>query len=66
LAVNPDEQGAAAGLITALPAAGFVTGPLLCGYLYTISPTLSALGAAAVLLPVFIVTLLAPKLPRYQ
>ena len=66
LAVNPDEQGAAAGLITALPAAGFVTGPLLCGYLYTVSPTLSALGAAAVLLPVFIVTLLAPKLPRYQ
>ncbi len=50
LAVTQEEQGAAAGLVTACPAAGFVLGPLLCGYLYGISPTLSAVGAAAILL----------------
>ena len=57
LAVTQDEQGAAAGLVTACPAAGFVFGPLLCGYLYGISPVLSALGAAVVLLLVVITAL---------
>ncbi len=49
LAVSLEEQGAAAGLVTACPAAGFVTGPLICGFLYQQDPTLSALGAAAIL-----------------
>ena len=34
LAVSRDEQGGAAGLITACPAAGFVIGPILGGALY--------------------------------
>lgn len=66
LAVNPDEQGAAAGLVTACPAAGFVSGPLICGALYTVSPALSALGAAAVLIAVFVAALMTPKLAHFQ
>ncbi|MBT6265350.1 MAG: MFS transporter, partial [Halieaceae bacterium] len=54
LAVSHEEQGAAAGLVTACPAAGFVTGPLICGFLYEIDPTFSALGAAAILVMVVI------------
>ncbi|EAW40938.1 multidrug resistance protein 2 [marine gamma proteobacterium HTCC2080] len=54
LAVSHEEQGAAAGLVTACPAAGFVTGPLICGFLYEIDPTFSALGAAAILIMVVI------------
>jgi len=49
LAVNPQEQGSVAGLVSAFPAAGFVIGPLLCGWLYTLNPTLSALGASGIL-----------------
>jgi MFS family permease len=49
LAVEPQEQGGVAGLVSAFPAAGFVIGPLVCGWLYTVNPTLSALGASAIL-----------------
>lgn len=49
LAVGPSEQGSVAGLVTAFPAAGFVIGPMLCGWLYTLDPTQSALGAGGVL-----------------
>lgn len=66
LAVTPEEQGAAAGLATAVPAAGFVAGPITCGMLYTVNPTLSALGASLILLGVLIAALLGKKLPRYQ
>ncbi len=59
LAVSPEEQGAAAGLVTACPAAGFVSGPLICGFLYEIDPTWSALGAAVIL---FFVVLAAAKM----
>jgi len=54
LAVDPEEQGGAAGLITACPAAGFVIGPIVCGSLYEFDPTLSAIGAAVILLAVAI------------
>jgi MFS family permease len=37
LAVSRDEQGGAAGLITACPAAGFVIGPILGGALYQLN-----------------------------
>ena len=45
LAVSRDEQGGAAGLITACPAAGFVIGPILGGALYQLNaayPTIFA------------------------
>lgn len=58
MAVEPDEQGGVAGLITAGPAAAFVLGPLLCGYLYTLNPVLSSLAAAAIILLVLIPSLL--------
>ena len=50
LAVSRDEQGGAAGLITACPAAGFVIGPVLGGVLYQISPTYPPLFAGLVTL----------------
>ncbi len=49
LAVEPEEQGATAGLVTACPAAGFVLGPVLFGWLYTLNPTVSAAGAGLLL-----------------
>jgi MFS family permease len=54
LAVGPEEQGGAAGLITACPAAGFVIGPVVCGILYEVDPTLSAIGAALILVSVVV------------
>ena len=50
LAVSRDEQGGAAGLITACPAAGFVIGPVLGGVLYQLSPTYPPLFAGLVTL----------------
>ena len=50
LAVSRDEQGGAAGLITACPAAGFVIGPVLGGVLYQVSPTYPPLFAGLVTL----------------
>lgn len=57
LAVAPEEQGGAAGLVTATPAAGFVVGPVACGWLYTIHPWLSPLGAAGVIALVLVLML---------
>ena len=48
LAVSRDEQGGAAGLITACPAAGFVMGPVLGGALYQISSTFPPLFAGVI------------------
>jgi MFS family permease len=48
LAVDSDEQGGAAGLVAACPAIGFVTGPLIGGALYQLSPALAPLFSAAV------------------
>ena len=59
LAVSPEEQGGAAGLVTATPAAGFVVGPVACGSLYTLHPTLAPLGAAAVI--AWVLTLMLRK-----
>ena len=55
LAVPPEEQGAAAGVISSCPAVGFVTGPVVGGLLYPLSPSApTVLGAA-----VFFVTVAA-------
>jgi MFS family permease len=41
LTVNSDEQGALAGLVGSVSGMGFVIGPLLGGYIYSISPSLT-------------------------
>ncbi|MEQ8516989.1 MAG: MFS transporter, partial [Chromatocurvus sp.] len=48
LAVGAEEQGGAAGLISACPAIGFVAGPLCGGLLYQVQPPLAPLFAALV------------------
>ena len=48
LAVTPEEQGAAAGLVSSCPAIGFVTGPIIAGALYQAHAPLAPLFSAAV------------------
>ena len=55
--------GLAVGLLTPIPAAGFVAGPLICGFLYQHNPTMSALGAAAIL---FVVVFAAAKMRGHR
>jgi MFS family permease len=50
LAVSAQEQGAAAGVIAACPAVGFVSGPVIGGLLYPLSPQAPPLASAAVFL----------------
>jgi len=50
LAVTPEEQGAAAGLVSSCPAIGFVAGPICAGGLYQVHPSLAPLFSAAVFL----------------
>ncbi|MCB1710426.1 MAG: MFS transporter, partial [Halioglobus sp.] len=52
LAVSPQEQGAAAGLVSSCPALGFVAGPICAGALYQIHGALAPLFSAAVFLSV--------------
>lgn len=53
MAVGPDEQGGAAGLIGACPALGFVSGPIIGGLLYPLSPSGPSIFSAGI----FIVTI---------
>lgn len=55
LAVNPDEQGAVAGLVSSCPAIGFVAGPICAGALYQIDGPLAPLFSAGVFLVVLVV-----------
>ena len=54
LAVSPEEQGAAAGLVSSCPAIGFVAGPICAGAHYQIHGPVAPLFSAAV----FFVTLI--------
>lgn len=54
LAVNTEEQGAVAGLVSACPAMGFVAGPLCAGFLYQIHGPLAALFSAFVFFVVLV------------
>ncbi len=54
LAVETEEQGSAAGLVSSCPALGFVAGPICAGALYQIHGPLAPLFSAAV----FFVTLI--------
>ena len=49
LAVSRDEQGGAAGLISACPAAGFIVGPLLGGMMYQVNPGYPSMFAVVLL-----------------
>jgi MFS family permease len=55
LAVAPEEQGAAAGLVSSCPAIGFALGPISGGALYQIHSPLAPLFSVAVLLVVLVV-----------
>lgn len=48
LAVSPEEQGAAAGVISSCPAVGYVSGPLIGGLLYPLSPLAPSLFSSVV------------------
>ena len=54
LAVAPEEQGAAAGLVSSCPAIGFVAGPIAAGALYQVHGPLAPLFSAAVFLLVLV------------
>jgi MFS family permease len=58
LAVDPEEQGAAAGLVSSCPAIGFVAGPICAGALYQINGPLAPLFSAAVFFVVLIILVL--------
>ncbi len=64
--VSAEEQGSLAGLNTSAPALGFVFGPLLGGYLYGISPTMTYWSAAIILVPMwfYVLSLKLPELPH--
>ncbi|MFK7828555.1 MAG: MFS transporter [Congregibacter sp.] len=48
MAVGAEEQGGAAGVISACPAVGFVSGPIIGGLLYPIAPAGPTLFSAAI------------------
>jgi MFS family permease len=58
LAVTPEEQGGAAGLVSSCPAIGFVVGPIAAGGLYQIHSPLAPLFSAAVFFAVLTVVIL--------
>lgn len=62
--VSSEEQGGLAGLNSSAPALGFVAGPLLGGYLYGISPSMTYWAAAIILIPLwlYVLTLKLPEL----
>src|SRR3990167_4169364 len=61
LAVNADEQGAVAGLISSSPALGFILGPVIGGALYQWNPVAPCLTASALFLPLLAFTWLKVK-----
>ncbi|PLX99724.1 MAG: MFS transporter [Desulfuromonas sp.] len=62
LAVNPEEQGAVSGIVSACPAAGFIIGPILGTSLYQINHALPYLCAGLLMLPLaFFIVRLARK-----
>jgi MFS family permease len=62
LAVDPDEQGAIAGITGATSGAGFIFGPMIATALYKISPAAPYLFAAAMMAALYAYALLSPHL----
>ncbi|HAL43121.1 MAG TPA: MFS transporter, partial [Gammaproteobacteria bacterium] len=54
LAVEPQEQGAVAGIASSCGPLGFTIGPLLGGLLYTVQPDLPYWFTCAVYLPLWL------------
>ena len=61
LAVTPDEQGAAAGLVSSCPAIGFVAGPICAGALYQVHPPLAPLFCAGVFFLVLVLLIASDR-----
>ena len=61
LAVEPEEQGAAAGLVSSCPAIGFVAGPLCAGALYQIHGSLAPLFSAVVFFLVLVAVVIKDR-----
>jgi hypothetical protein len=64
LAVEPDEQGAVAGIMGATSAAGFIFGPLIATKLYKVSPAAPFLFGAIVMAALYVYAVLSPHLKR--
>jgi len=63
LAVTPEEQGAAAGLVSSCPAIGFAVGPICAGALYQIHSPLAPLFSAAVFFAVLLILVFYDRQP---
>tara|TARA_R110000823_G_scaffold307678_5_gene430967 strand:+ start:1464 stop:2660 length:1197 start_codon:yes stop_codon:yes gene_type:complete len=63
LAVEPSEQGAAAGLVASCPAIGFSVGPVCAGALYQIDPILAPLFSAVVFSAVLLIITFRDRRP---
>ena len=61
LAVSPEEQGGAAGLVVACPAIGFVAGPVIAGALYQVDGALAPLFSASVFFIVLVALVLRDR-----
>lgn len=64
LAVEPHEQGAAAGLVAACPAIGFSVGPVAAGALYQVDGALAPLFSGCVFFAVLVCLVLLEKKSR--
>jgi MFS family permease len=63
LAVAPEEQGAAAGLVSSCPAIGFAIGPICGGGLYQIHSPLAPLFSASVFFTVLLILVFYDRRP---
>jgi MFS family permease len=61
LAVTPEEQGGAAGLVSSCPAIGFVAGPIIAGALYQVHGPLAPLFSAAVFFLVLVMLVIKDR-----
>jgi MFS family permease len=61
LAVRPEEQGAAAGLVSACPALGFVAGPICAGALYQVHGPLAPMFSAGVFFVVLVILVISDR-----
>ncbi|MEM9257260.1 MAG: MFS transporter [Pseudomonadota bacterium] len=61
LAVEPEEQGGAAGLVSACPPLGFAVGPICSGYLYERDASLAPLFSASVFFLVLLMVVIGDR-----
>lgn len=55
IAVNPEEQGAVAGLVASSPAIGFVAGPVIAGILYQLQAVYASYFSGAVFILLLVI-----------